>query len=115
MWMHSTLYYFVFSLPCIHTRTMQDNVATAHRGAPSFFTELVMRGDMEEAKQRLEKGADPDAKDPSGKTAMQYAVMNHDTNMVQMLLAYGANPNVTPSSETAQLMDVLFNSDAGSA
>jgi ankyrin repeat protein len=79
---------------------MQDNVATAHRGAPSFFTELVMRGDMEEAKQLLEAGADPDAKDPSGKTAMQYAVMNHDTNMVQLLVAYGANPGLTISNYT---------------
>lgn len=54
----------------------------------------VLRGDRDAAKELLDLGWWVDKPSDSGITPLMAAVMNRDTEMVQMLLEYGAEPTL---------------------
>ena len=62
--------------------------------APKYndIVTAVLRGDREAAKELLDLGWWVDKPSESGVTPLIAAVMNRDTEMVQMLLEYGAEP-----------------------
>jgi len=51
-----------------------------------------------EIRLMLEQGADPNAQDDDGDTALYYAASKGNLRIVQMLLHAGANPNLPPGS-----------------
>jgi ankyrin repeat protein len=53
----------------------------------------VLRGDREAAKQLLDLGWWVDKPSANGITPLMAAVMNRDTQMVQLLLEHGAEPS----------------------
>ena len=60
----------------------------------SMFLEYVMTGDIEKAEISIEKGADINAQDSNGATALMKAVYNQDINMVKMLMKYNSRQNI---------------------
>jgi uncharacterized protein len=62
-------------------------------------------GDIAAVKSLLASGADVDAQDGEGSTALMFAAMRGDSKMVEALLAAGANPNLKDANgETALLL-----------
>ncbi|XP_066461113.1 cyclin-dependent kinase 4 inhibitor B-like [Eleutherodactylus coqui] len=57
------------------------------------LSDAAARGDLQRARGLLEDGADPNAANSNGRTAIQVMMMD-DAKMAQLLLDYSANPNV---------------------
>jgi len=55
--------------------------------------EAVKRGDTQEVRRLLVKGANPNARDGIGTTPLMYAILLRQPAIVKMLLANGADPN----------------------
>ncbi|CAN2391313.1 Cyclin-dependent kinase, partial [Pristimantis euphronides] len=55
------------------------------------------RGDVREVQRLLQEGADPNAVNSGGRTAIQVMKMS-EAKMAQLLLDYSANPNVRDAS-----------------
>ncbi|RYF43218.1 MAG: ankyrin repeat domain-containing protein, partial [Comamonadaceae bacterium] len=63
------------------------------RGAPSTaWHEAARTGRLPELERLLQQGADLNAPDDAGRTALVLAVIHGHSAMVQRLLALGANP-----------------------
>lgn len=62
----------------------------------------VRFGDLETVQKMLEKGADVNSKDPMGVSILMVAVHEHKKDIVKMLLAKGADPNVEGAGRTAR-------------
>ena len=64
-----------------------------------------------------ESGADLDAQDPDGATALQLAIINQHYDLAALLLEHGANPNVSDSTGMTSIyaaVDMIsFRSDIG--
>ncbi|KAG9470257.1 hypothetical protein GDO78_018447, partial [Eleutherodactylus coqui] len=57
------------------------------------LSDAAARGDLQRARGLLKNGADPNAANSSGRTAIQVMMMG-DAKMAQLLLDYSANPNI---------------------
>lgn len=71
--------------------------ASQRRGITPKYNDMmtaVLRGDREAAKQLLDLGWWVDKPSANGITPLMAAVMNRDTQMVQLLLEHGAEPSV---------------------
>lgn len=69
------------------------------------FFEGVRAGDLEKTKEALEAGADVNAKDiMTYRTALVWAIMTKDRNMVELLLENGADPNTVSVSNNPPLV-----------
>ncbi len=80
--------------------------AMAQAGA---LHQAVKAGDLDELTRLLESGADVDARDKRGRTALMYAVNKGYVLLVEPLLAAKANPNVrAPDGATALFMAVAL-------
>lgn len=74
-----------------------DEPASQRRGITPKYNDMmtaVLRGDREAAKQLLDLGWWVDKPSANGITPLMAAVMNRDTQMVQLLLEHGAEPSV---------------------
>jgi ankyrin repeat protein len=80
----------------------------------------VIRSDVKIAEILIVLGAKVDNKDPSGKTALRYAVDRKQTDMVKMLVDRGADPFIADVGGTSpalvalqsdiNILDAMFNS-----
>ncbi len=72
-------------------------VATLAIAAPSTapVADAVMNGNLAEARAWLKQGADPNAAQNDGMTALHWAALNGDLTAARMLLIAGADPNAT--------------------
>lgn len=75
---------------CRPTNTASDEVDVEGKALPPLFA-AAKRGDASKLKQLLAAGADPNATDPQGGTALQYAASSGNIAVVQRLLNAGAN------------------------
>lgn len=72
--------------------------------------------ELKEAKALLRKGADVNAHDPADSTPLSYAVRSGnrktgDGAVIELLLAHGANPNVSMSCRLTPLMSAINRHD----
>jgi len=71
--------------------------------------EAAYRGDTLKVKEAVEKGADVDAADAYGWTAVRYAVRNRQIESVKMLLELGADINKASKTGRTPLMSAAGN------
>ena len=57
------------------------------------FTDAAIDGDVSEVKEMLDVGVPVDSVDVVGRTALQWAVVYHKTDVTQLLLSRGADVN----------------------
>jgi ankyrin repeat protein len=70
-------------------------ISAGVHGADSPIADAAARGDREAVMALLKKAADVNAAQGDGMTALHWAAMNGDTEMVQMLIVAGANVRAT--------------------
>src|SRR3954463_13547953 len=84
-----------------------DEVVLRLAGIPTgngrIFLAMV-DGDHEALRLALRNGADANAVNSDGTSALGWAVMNGDSRSVQLLLAYGAKPNNLSNLQTPLLI-----------
>ena len=76
-------------------------------GTPDLIT-ASMNNDIDEVKRLLEAGADVNAPDEDGDTALMWAVFKGHKDVVKVLLTAGANPKMLDSKGKKALM-ILIN------
>ena len=64
----------------------------------TFLMHWAAVGDVEQMQALVQQGADVNAVDDDGDTALYYALSNGDTDIVDLLLDHGANPNISGTS-----------------
>src|SRR5580704_5495019 len=64
----------------------------------------IRKGNLDEVKALLAHGADPNAKDAKGATALMYAALYGDVEYVDVLLKKGADPNASSDLGVTALM-----------
>lgn len=72
--------------------------------ATDLLLRYVRAGDVEAAEQSLRSGADPNARDASGATALMYAAAFAPAATMRVLLAAGADVNATSRNGATALM-----------
>jgi hypothetical protein len=80
-------------------------------GSKSGVTRLMQvsgrRGTASDVRAVLAAGADPNARDVSGWTALMYAMLNRDPEVIKALLEGGADPNARSRLGESVLMGIL--------
>ena len=72
-----------------------------------------MRGDRDGVRSLLKQGADVNASEPDGMTALHWAADRGDAELAGMLLYAGANPNAMTSAAAASSQTVRPGSNCG--
>ena len=86
-------------------------VALAWAQANKDLAGLIQSGDRKEALKRVRAGTDVNQPQPDGTTALHWAVIRVDYELIEELLKHGAKPSVsnafgsTPIAEAAKLDD----------
>jgi ankyrin repeat protein len=70
----------------------------------TIWEDAVKRGDVERVRQLLRSGADLDARDRYGRTALMLAAHHGHREMVETLIGSGADLNVTAKYNLSALM-----------
>jgi ankyrin repeat protein len=70
-----------------------------------FLNAVHDRDDFEVLQHIIDEGANVNAKNPDGQTALHVAIHNGDTSMVQFLLEKGADPEATAPNGNKPLYD----------
>src|SRR5688572_31074849 len=89
-------------------------VAPAASPADATLASMIQSGNRSAALQLIAKGADVNAAEPDGTTALHYAAHRDDLDLVERLLKAGAKPNrtndygSTPMSEAATVGSVAM-------
>jgi hypothetical protein len=65
---------------------------------------FVASGTADDVKVMLDRGADPNARNGRGQTALSVAVARYDNEIIKLLLAKGANVNVADTEGNTPLM-----------
>src|SRR5580765_6592143 len=69
--------------------------ATVHAAGPASIADAAMRGDRADVVAMIKQGADVNAPQGDGVTALHWAARHGDADMVTALVAAGANPRAT--------------------
>jgi ankyrin repeat protein len=89
-------------------RALRENPEAVNARGPSGWTPIMyaaVYGDGEAVRRLLNKGANPNAQNDDGGTALMYA--SEDAEKTRLLLAHGANPNLrSGEGRTALLIAV---------
>jgi len=72
---------------------------------------VIRDADAQTAKALLSEGADANARDEDGLTALMYAAMYAGADCVELLLARGADPNAKSESDVTALMLAIGQAD----
>jgi ankyrin repeat protein len=91
-----------FYLPPGHTRPTASQLSEPLLSA-------IRGGDHSTARSLLEQGADVNARDPAGDTALMQACLNADTEIVQLLLDWGAQVNARGTDGASALQRALHD------
>jgi ankyrin repeat protein len=68
------------------------------------FLDACQRGDLDNVKRLLERGADPNTTNNTSTSALMYTVANNNEEIVKILLASKADPNKSDRNGTVPLM-----------
>ncbi|MGH9753722.1 MAG: ankyrin repeat domain-containing protein [Blastocatellia bacterium] len=88
--------------------------ATQDKGSNEKLLAAIRDADVQTARALLSSpsgGADANARDKDGLTALMYAAMYADADCVEFLLAKGADPNARSKSDVAALMLAVGQAD----
>jgi len=77
----------------------------------SSLHEAIVAGDIDEIKRLIDEGADVNAKDESGYTALYYAIWNEDKALIELLVSKGADVNLTAEEDYPPLYYAVMNND----
>lgn len=69
------------------------------------LVDAIVEGDRDHALSLISDGADVNASQPDGTTALMYAAYQGDTELAEALLEAGANPNVENDYGTAAILE----------
>src|SRR5262249_55580232 len=90
--------------------SISSNLRADAEGAKPGLTPLMRasaKGDAEEIRRQLSSGADPNAQDSSGWTALIYATQTDRPEAIKILLDAGASPNTRSYLGQTALMAVM--------
>lgn len=76
----------------------------ASEAAQTDIFALIARGDTEALRRALQDGAEADARDRWGGTAMSHAAGSGDAEAVRLLLEHGGDPNLASEVGNSPLM-----------
>jgi ankyrin repeat protein len=79
---------------------------------PNAFFSALYQGDQATLRAELERGADPNARDPWGATALMHAVAAERRDLVELLLERGADPKAKDTEGVSVAGYASFQSDA---
>ena len=85
--------------------------ALPDNGANEKLLNAIRDADLMAARALLSGGADANAKDDDGLTALMYAAMYAGADCVELLLAQGADPNAKSKSDLTALMLAIGQTD----
>ena len=74
----------------------------------TMFVEYASNGDIAKMQNALNNGADINAKDPSGMSALFIAVENNQLSATKFLLENGAYPDITDKENDTPLMRAMY-------
>ena len=94
------------AIPSLDGFTQQDEAIFG-----SAFIYSVSSNNLQDAKRLLQLGADINEPDPVNKTPLEIAIDENSVEMVDFLLAHGANPNYY--LEPVSCSSILINGSAG--
>jgi ankyrin repeat protein len=81
--------------------------AAASAAADSQLASTIKAGDRQNAMAMIAAGADVNAAQPDGTTALHWAVYRQDAELVRTLLAHGANPKVVNTFGSTPLAEAI--------
>lgn len=84
-------------------------VASAHHCRADLFTDAVHRGDAAHIRSLLAGQPDLQARDVDGNTALHWAALNGDAQLVKVLLERGAPPDITNHVGATPLLYAVGN------
>jgi uncharacterized protein len=87
-------------------------VASSRAAGPSDVADAAMHGDVATVRALLAQGADVNAPQPDGATALHWAVFRSNGELVAMLLRAGARPGVANRAGATPLWLASVNGDA---
>lgn len=70
------------------------------------FTDAVLNGDVDQVKLFLDKNRDPNQNDSIGRPLLIVATILDNSEMVELLLSHGANPNISFKGDPAIMFSV---------
>ena len=84
----------------------------APAAGPSLVADAVMRGDTAAVRKLIEQKTDVNAPQGDGATALHWAVFRSQKDMVDLLLAGGANPKLANRDGSTPIWLASVNGDA---
>ena len=87
--------------------------ATAGAGLDAPLIDVVRRGDAAAVRAMLDEGADVDARQPDGATALHWAARLDRVDLARLLLAAGADPTAANAFDVTPLSLAAVNGSAG--
>ena len=97
-------------LPKTTAATIPGRVSDAQKALDVKLIDAVKRGDLEEVSDALKSGADKNARDFLGRTAMICAVLARQEEVIRMLVTEKADPNLKDlNGWNAVINLVIFN------
>ena len=104
---------WVWCLPILLAVVGLEAVAAVEREADTRLTDAARSGDHAAVSALLEQGADANATDVDGTTALHWATYRDDAEMVGLLVAAGADPNGANRNAATPLLFACRNADPG--
>jgi|GEM_PF-66680 len=102
--------------PTAHAMTAMDLSSLAAQDLSRYLFDAARAGDVEVLRSLLARGAQVDARDERGSTALILAAYHGKTDAVETLLDAGASPNLGDSARgNTALMGALFKGETESA
>jgi len=97
--------------------TTRDELSEIKEETAGDHTELMraaLEGDMATVRAHLTRGAEVNAKDDKGRTALMFAVINMHADIAGELLEHGADVNATANDGATALMLAASSGDTAS-
>lgn len=73
---------------------LPNNESSSWEEIDGYFLEAVKQGDIKDAEKLLEQGADVNAQDEDGWTALMFSAKSQNVEMAQMLMDNGADNEI---------------------